>query len=90
MTSDIRHAARAAVALDDELARADPWTVFFSVACRRAIEGRPDDEALTILRDKIDGASLAKLRGEGPPQDEINQVRRLWLDIYERNYARAA
>lgn len=90
MSTELQRLAATAALRDDRLASADPWAVFFSVACRRAIEGKPAEEALNILREAIEDAQFAKLRGEGPPLHEINEARRLWLGIYAMQYGRAA
>jgi hypothetical protein len=74
---------RATAALGDKLAKTDPWTAFFSEACRQAVKGKPADEALTTLQQMIDEAQFAKLRGEGPPLHEITIARRLFNEIHE-------
>lgn len=50
----------------------------------------PADEALAALRSLIEEADADKLCGYGPSQDDINQARRKWLDLYEQTYRRVA
>lgn len=64
--------------------------VFFDERCVAAIVGQPDDKALDILARRIADAEHDKQCGYGPPLDDINRIRRLWLDIYARHYGRAA
>ena len=65
-----------------------PTPVFFSEKVAAAIEGKTDDEALQIIASMIADTQFAKQEGSGPPQDEINQARRLFLNIYARLYGR--
>lgn len=75
--------SRAVMALGDKIAKSDPWTAFFSVACRRAIEGKSPEDAMALLNEFVTDAQFAKLRGEGPPLDEIRAVHRLYNQIHE-------
>jgi hypothetical protein len=84
------HIARAVAALGDRFATAPKESPFFDQACRDAIKGKTDAITLDILMRRIADAEYAKARGGGPPLDDINKVRRLWLDIYAREYGRAA
>lgn len=70
----------------DERARYEP--VFFSENVVAAIAGKSDDDALQTVANMIADAQFAKQQGSGPPLDEINQARRLYLNIYARMYGR--
>lgn len=63
---------------------------FFDAEARAAIEGKPDGEALDILAKLISDGEYAKQQGYGPPLDDLNKVRRLWLEIYDRLYRKDA
>jgi len=68
----------------------EPRSVFFDQACIDAIKGKTDSVALDILMRRIMDAEHAKRMGYGPPLDDIYKVRRLWLDIYAREYGAVA
>lgn len=63
---------------------------FFLERCQAFIEGLTPAEKLDRLAAMIANAQLDKDAGHGPPQDEINAARRLWLNLYNQLYGRAA
>lgn len=69
----------------------DAYALFFFELCRAAMDSEQDpDKQLELLAKLITDAELAKQIGSGPPQDEINRARRLWLAIYDEHCWRNA
>lgn len=89
MIDERTHIVRAVACLGDRHAK-PAESPFFDEACREAIKGKTDAIALDILMRRIMDAEHAKRMGGGPPLDELNKVRRLWLDTYAREYGAVA
>jgi hypothetical protein len=59
---------------------------FFSDRALKAIEGREPLEQLGMLREYVEQAERDKLDGYGPPEDDINIVRRRYIRIASEVY----
>lgn len=57
-----------------------PAPVFFDEKVRAELD-RGD---LTAAAQLITAATIDKEFGSGPPLDDLNRARRMWLDAYER------
>ena len=68
-----------------ETGRAKPWP-FLSDRAAKAIEGKEPMEQLGILREYVEQAERDKLDGCGPPEDEINILRRRFIRIASELY----
>ncbi|MGX9120293.1 hypothetical protein ACWTU6_27060 [Mesorhizobium sp. BHbsci] len=55
--------------------------VFFSEEVAAAIKGKAPLDQLEIIRNLVDEADAAKQAGSGPPLDDINAARRLYIRI---------
>lgn len=59
---------------------------FFSQRAFRAIEGKEPLDQLALLQEYVEQAQRDKLAGYGPPEDDINIVRRRFIRIASEVY----
>ncbi|MGO4641677.1 hypothetical protein AB4Z43_24870 [Mesorhizobium sp. 2RAF45] len=59
---------------------------FFSDRALRAIEGKQPLDQLDLLREYVEQAERDKQAGYGPPEDDINIVRRRFIRIASEIY----
>lgn len=68
----------------------DPRDFFFVDRTLRNIAGKPVDDQLGMLREAVIEAEHDKACGYGPPETEVNRLRRKYVEIVKQNYGRAA